>query len=1004
MKPSRPSSLPPRPRASALLTVIMFTAVMSLMAGSILVWTVQERKLNARMVYWLEARNAAESLCEYGAAQVNTVVSNLTLPPSVEKTFFDPAQAVGSNYNPVQLPFVPGTTNSFFNPNSANGLTNESHIDTNAFETSAGALVDKYGLEVIAGRQVPIPSSGALYVIDPSIPENVNDPYVGLRVVRFDYNIIAKASAVPKDGNPPVTAYVKQTVSLRGAPLFDWAVFYGTSDLEIYPGADMTITGPVHTNNDMYLNAAGGATLTFTGSVTATGHIFHAQENSTDGQVAMTNDNIYFAGPAGEVSMYDGTIWHDSTNGTDVGVYGPDTSGNPLYTKANNSTNKTNFTNYAESTWPGNVLTADMGVLPFNPKGFNNALAAGSDPNGNLYKADTPYVDNGTQIPVTGATTTIDHHISATDGATTAAGNVSFFNDPPDSDFPTMATTSAYYVARKGLEDVKYANLANLYILVNVNTGVTPYTATVTYYGPYNFNKIGGAATTYNGAPGPNGGVLLGQNNYTATAASAGPLASAGLTGVEPYGLVSFIPYTVDGSGHVLTGLYDRRQSTPVDLVQINVNALNRALMDANLDPTTNTNNANNIYGGPNHAYPGETGATTYLDAIINNQDPTPNAVTNHTHTLANATIWGSGSTSFTGTNIILNDNTAGYRDGAATLGGWNGTIYVDVEANPVLDPNVAHTHEIGVGIGNGQTTLATGGASISNNSGPDQDTATINLVPNHLNADGTPTADSPLGSVPDAIVGRQTGLNSGAGLTIATNAPVFVVGNFNADGAHTTATAATDPDDGLVCPTSESDECPVAIIGDAVTFLSYKYFNSSTPASGAKFTDATSNAAWFPHFANDGTAPPANGTTSNAYNSKNVNGPATTGDTEVAMAMVSGLVLTDAAAASGGVHNLPRYLESWSGHAHVIRGSLVNLYVSKIAIADYTTAGYYGPPVRTWGFAKLFSKCGILPPSTPLTYANRRIYFNDLSAAQYSALRSDTTWGWPSDTFQPLP
>jgi hypothetical protein len=103
-------------------------------------------------------------------------------------------------------------------------------------------------------------------------------------------------------------------------------------------------------------------------------------------------------------------------------------------------------------------------------------------------------------------------------------------------------------------------------------------------------------------------------------------------------------------------------------------------------------------------------------------------------------------------------------------------------------------------------------------------------------------------------------------------------------------------------------------------------------------------------------------------------------------------------------VHNLPRYLESWTGITHVIRGSLVNLYVSKIAIQGYSSsAGYYNPPVRTWGYAQLFAN-GILPPSTPLTYANRRIYFNDLSAAQYSALRTDATWGWPADTFAPLP
>jgi hypothetical protein len=1012
MNPTRPLPSPPlRPRGSALLTVIIFTTFMALLAGSILTWSVNERFLNTRTVYWIEARNAAEALCEYGAAQVNSVTSNLTLPPSVEQTFFNPTKAISSNYNPLQLPVLAGSTTSFFNPNTpGNGLTQESHVDTNQFESPAGGIIDANGLELIAGQQVHIPlGSSKLFLIDPKIPENVNDPYVGLLVERYDYNILAKATVVPT-GFPPITAYVKQTVSMRGAPLFDWVIFYATSDLEIYPGQPMNVTGPVHTNFDMYINPTDSGSINFAGPVTTTGHIFHSMENSTDGQSAMSNNDVTFSTGSTQVSMQSGGTWYDSTYGNDNGITGPDTPGSTLYTLANNQTNKTNFTIHAEKIWPSNVLTKDMGVLPFNPKGFNNFLAAGTDPNGNLYYPDTPYVDNGVQVPVAGATVTIDQHIIDYNG-TLANGNVSFFNDPPDSNFPTMLTSSPYYVARKGLEDVKYANLANLYILVNVNTSTSPYSAVVTYYGPYNSTKIGTAFY------GPNGGILLGQVQYSLVAGvfkgRPGPLVGvgAGKTGLEPYGLVSFIPYQISG-GNVTSGLYDQRQSTPVDLVQVNVNALNRALMDVNLDLSSPT-------GGDSHTFQGEPVADAgakYLDAIVNNQDPNPNGAVNSNHAVPAAggasTIWGSGSMGYTGANVRLNDNTAEYRDGATQPGGWNGTVYVDVEETPALNPNVANTHEIGVGIGNGQTTTqsVSGVQTIVNNAGPDQDHATINLVPNNLQANGTPSVNGPIssyaiGSVPDAIVGPQNGLNYGAGLTIATNSPVFVVGNFNADGTQfgtfgSAHNASVLPDDDLGgSPVIPSAECPVAIIGDAVTFLSPNYFNSTTPVGTAKFTDPVSSAALFPHVAPDGTIfanGNVNGVGSNAYISKNTAGPNATGSAEVAMAMVSGLVLTNAAAASGGVHNLPRYLENWGGFTHVIRGSLVNLYSSKIAIQPYSTAGYYSPPTRDWGYAQLFSN-GVLPPSTPLTFSNRRIYFNDLSKAQYIALRADPTWGWPA-------
>ena len=128
MNPPRPSLPSPlRPRGSALITVLLFTFIISLLVGSILTWSITERRLNTRTVHWIESRNAAESLCEYGAAQVSYAISNLTLPDPIEIPFFDPLQAVGPNYNPPQLPVIPGSATSPFNPNSANGITTESH-------------------------------------------------------------------------------------------------------------------------------------------------------------------------------------------------------------------------------------------------------------------------------------------------------------------------------------------------------------------------------------------------------------------------------------------------------------------------------------------------------------------------------------------------------------------------------------------------------------------------------------------------------------------------------------------------------------------------------------------------------------------------------------------------------------------------------------------------------------------------------------------------------------
>src|SRR5262245_61936283 len=70
--PSRPSPVRrPRPaRGSGIIAVLIFTTMMMLIAGSLLSWSTNERKLSYRSSSWLEARNAAEAVTEYACYQV----------------------------------------------------------------------------------------------------------------------------------------------------------------------------------------------------------------------------------------------------------------------------------------------------------------------------------------------------------------------------------------------------------------------------------------------------------------------------------------------------------------------------------------------------------------------------------------------------------------------------------------------------------------------------------------------------------------------------------------------------------------------------------------------------------------------------------------------------------------------------------------------------------------------------------------------------------------------
>lgn len=178
-------------------------------------------------------------------------------------------------------------------------------------------------------------------------------------------------------------------------------------------------------------------------------------------------------------------------------------------------------------------------------------------------------------------------------------------------------------------------------------------------------------------------------------------------------------------------------------------------------------------------------------------------------------------------------------------------------------------------------------------------------------------------------------------GMTIATNAPMYVHGNYNADGNKNTGSATTpDSNDVRVEP-------PAALIADAVTILSDNW------------DDADSK--------------------------KSLSNRKSSSFTEVAAAILTGIVPSDKNnnnTYSGGVENFPRFLEAWKTLRY--RGSMVSLFESEIATSKWPGTGkVYSPPIRDWGFNTLFAR-GYYPPGTPNTRTFRRINYRDLTEAEY--------------------
>jgi hypothetical protein len=165
-------------------------------------------------------------------------------------------------------------------------------------------------------------------------------------------------------------------------------------------------------------------------------------------------------------------------------------------------------------------------------------------------------------------------------------------------------------------------------------------------------------------------------------------------------------------------------------------------------------------------------------------------------------------------------------------------------------------------------------------------------------------------------------------GLTIASNNPVYIQGDFNTGG--TPPSDSGNPVDAVTPQVAGYTRAPVSILADAINILSNSW------------SDAAS-----------GTVPVASHTTVNA-------------------AIISGIVPTAPVGGdgsySGGAENFPRFLEDWTGKKFTYYGSMVELYQSKQSIGEWGKGSVYVPPDRQWYFDSNFKTKP--PPGSIMLYS----------------------------------
>ena len=150
----------------------------------------------------------------------------------------------------------------------------------------------------------------------------------------------------------------------------------------------------------------------------------------------------------------------------------------------------------------------------------------------------------------------------------------------------------------------------------------------------------------------------------------------------------------------------------------------------------------------------------------------------------------------------------------------------------------------------------------------------------------------------------QATPTGSSAGLTVVTNDPLYIKGNFNT-----------------------TNKRSVALISDAFNILSGSWndSNSSQSISNRVASDTTVNAG-----------------------------------------LVTGIVPTNGSNYSGGVENYPRFLENWSGKNANISGAFINLWDSQIGTGRWPgTGSVYNPPTRNWTYDGSLDSTP--PPFTPV-------------------------------------
>jgi Tfp pilus assembly protein PilX len=206
----------------------------------------------------------------------------------------------------------PSHWNNCLDTDTSNDGTGDFACQTEADAFGSAQTKDAFAKQIAAQSATTYVAEDAANPVSIVIPQV--ETFGGLSAQEYRYDVVS----VARDTQSKPTAIVKMQMKSRLIPLFQFAAFY-EQDMDFIIPPTMILNGRVHSNNDLYLNAAGGNTLSITGQVTAAGALYRGSKyvNKCSGTVSIydpSNPKDLDCGGAGARQLFSGTAldpWND---------------------------------------------------------------------------------------------------------------------------------------------------------------------------------------------------------------------------------------------------------------------------------------------------------------------------------------------------------------------------------------------------------------------------------------------------------------------------------------------------------------------------------------------------------------------------------------------------------------------------------------------------------------------------------------------------------------------